>query len=71
MSFLAETPAAELRIEPRTGSEPPALLRLLPSDDGWSLVRPDGRLVFRALGYRARQQCLEFARAHGVLAVFS
>ena len=46
-------------------------LRLLASDDGWSLVRPDGELLFRALGTRARHECLQFARAHGALAVFS
>jgi hypothetical protein len=46
-------------------------LRLLPSGDGWSLVGPDGKLVFQALGSRGRRQCLEFARAHGVLAISS
>jgi hypothetical protein len=46
-------------------------LRLLPSGDGWSLVGPDGELVFQALGTGGRRQCLEFARAHGVLAVLS
>jgi hypothetical protein len=46
-------------------------LRLLPSGDGWSLVGPDGELVFHALGVHGRRHCLEFARAEGVLAVFS
>jgi hypothetical protein len=46
-------------------------LRLVQSGDGWSLVDPEGELVFRALGTNARRRCLEFARARGVLAVFS
>jgi hypothetical protein len=48
-----------------------ARLRLLPSGDGWSLVGPDGKVVFQALGNGGRRECLQFARAHGVLAVFS
>jgi hypothetical protein len=45
-------------------------LRLLQSGDGWSLVGPDGGLVFQALGTDGRRRCLEFARAEGVLTVF-
>ncbi len=46
-------------------------LRLLPSGDGWSLVGRDGKVVFEALGTGGRRECLRFAQAHGVLAVFS
>jgi hypothetical protein len=46
-------------------------LRLLPSGEGWSLVRPNGGLVFQALGTGGRRECLEFARAHGVVALLS
>ena len=46
-------------------------MRLLPGGDGWSLVGPDGKLVFHALGTQGRRRCLEFAHAQGVLAVFS
>ena len=46
-------------------------LTLRPTEDGWALVGADGQVVFRALGVRGRRQCLEFARAHGVLAVLS
>jgi hypothetical protein len=46
-------------------------VRLLPSGDGWSLVGPDGKVVFQALGTGGRRECLRFAQAHGVLAVFS
>jgi hypothetical protein len=46
-------------------------LKLLPSGDGWSLVGPNGELVFEALGTRGRRECLEYARARGVLAIFS
>lgn len=44
-------------------------LRLLPSGDGWSLVGEDGRLVFSALGLGGRRRCLEYAQAHGVVAL--
>jgi hypothetical protein len=46
-------------------------LRLRQTDDGWSLLGPDGEIVFRAMGDRARRRCLEFARGTGVLAVIS
>jgi hypothetical protein len=46
-------------------------LKLLPSADGWSLVGPQGELVYQALGTAGRRRCPEYARAHGVLAVYS
>jgi hypothetical protein len=46
-------------------------LRLRPTEDGWSLIGPRGEVVFRGLGVRARRECLEYARDHGVVAVFS
>ena len=45
--------------------------RLRPTGDGWSLIRPDGAIAFHGLGVSGRRRCLEFAREHGVLAVFS
>jgi hypothetical protein len=56
-------------VDTRAGS--PARLRLLPTGDGWSLIGPDGELVFHGLGLSGRRQCLEFAREHGALAVLS
>jgi hypothetical protein len=44
-------------------------LSLRPTGDGWSLMAPDGRVVFRALGLAGRRRCLEYARELGVLAV--
>jgi hypothetical protein len=74
MTSLAHKPArfqigplADLRREVRAGVR----LRLLPSGDGWSLVAPDGKLVYQSLGIGGRRDCLEFARAHGVLAILS
>ena len=46
-------------------------LRLMASGDGWSLVAPDGNLVFQALGTQGRRRCLEYAYSKGVLAVLS
>jgi hypothetical protein len=74
MSSLAHTPAAfEIRTlgRHRTRSTRMTGLRLLPTGDGWSLVGPAGELVFHALGPRGRRQCLEYARARGVLFVSS
>ena len=74
MSSLAHSPAS---ISIRTGSHRRVEahraigLRLLPTGDGWSLVTADGDLVFQALGTRGRRECLEFAQANSVLAVFS
>jgi hypothetical protein len=74
MTPLAQPPTTlHIRmIKGRRDEVPPSVrLRLLPSRDGWSLLGPDGELVFQALGTRGRRQCLEFAQAQGVLAVFS
>jgi hypothetical protein len=74
MCYLAGTPGAiELRTleARRADTQERGPVRLLPNGDGWSLVGPDGELLFQALGTRARRQCLEFARARGVLALFS
>lgn len=45
--------------------------RLLSTDDGWSLIRPNGEIAYRALGASGRRRCLELARDLGVLAVYS
>ena len=44
-------------------------VRLVPSDDGWTLLTTDGQLVHRGLGYQARRECLRFARDAGFLAI--
>jgi hypothetical protein len=46
-------------------------LTLCATGDGWSLIGPRGELVFHGLGVKGRRKCLEFAREHGVVAVFS
>jgi hypothetical protein len=55
----------------RTPGQVCTRLSLQPNGDGWSLVAPNGELVFEAPGTRGRRRCLAFARAHGVLAIFS
>lgn len=42
-------------------------LSLRATVDGWSLVAPDGEVVFRCTGDRARRRCLELARDFSVL----
>jgi hypothetical protein len=46
-------------------------LILRSTDDGWALLGQDGEIVFHGIGLPGRQQCLEFARDHGVISVFS
>ncbi len=46
-------------------------MSLRATEDGWSLVAPDGTVVFRGLGLAGRRQCLQYAREHGVLCVYS
>jgi hypothetical protein len=41
------------------------------TEDGWSLLAPNGEVVFRGFGLASRRTCLEFARDSGVLAVVS
>jgi hypothetical protein len=36
-------------------------LLLRPTEDGWSLLAPDGELVYRGLGIDSRRHCLEIA----------
>jgi hypothetical protein len=56
---------------PRSRDRTSASLALRATEDGWSLLAPDGQVVFRALGTAGRRRCLEFAHELGVLAVFS
>ena len=49
----------------------PDRLWLRATGDGWSLVTPDGHVLFHAMGLSGRRECLEFARDRGVLAVLS
>ena len=46
-------------------------LRLLQSGDGWSLISPDGKVEFYALGIEGRRRCLEYALAEGALTISS
>ena len=74
VTALAHRPAAlEIRslTEPFAQENRAQRLRLRPTEDGWSLIGTRGEVVFRALGTQARRACLEFARDHGVAAVFS
>jgi len=41
------------------------------SEDGWSLLAPNGEVVYRGFGLASRRECLEFAHEIGVLAVIS
>ena len=75
MTAYAHSPTAVqirvLRERAPTRAGSPDRLRLLPTGDGWSLVGPEGEVLFHALGVSGRRKCLEFARERGALAVFS
>jgi hypothetical protein len=64
---------ASLLVGARRGADVDAAgpLTLRDSEDGWVLIGSDGEVVFRALGIRARRECLEFARRRGVCVVLS
>jgi hypothetical protein len=70
MNTLVHKPTA---LEVPTGERPGngRHLILLRTEDGWSLVGPNGELAFRGFGTGGRRQCLEFARERGVLWVLS
>ena len=75
MTAVSHAPAA-FAIHPIAESDRAArttapALRLLPSGDGWSLVGPNGELLYSALGSQGRRRCLQYARAAGVLTVRS
>ena len=46
-------------------------LLLRPTEDGWSLLEPNGDFVFRGLGTGARRRCLEIAYERGAATVRS
>jgi hypothetical protein len=72
MTALAHTPAAfELRNRGRLDSVPVGRLSLRRSEDGWSLIGRDGAVVFRGFGLASRRECLQYARAVGVLVVLA
>ena len=74
MSAIAPRPAAfALRLagRPIVQTASAEYLRLRACEDGWSLIGASGKVVFHALGLQGRRRCLEYARAHGILAVLS
>jgi len=64
--------AFEVRFMPRAGDTRTAgQPTLRASGDGYSLLGPTGEVLHRGFGPRGRRECLEAARARGILAVFS
>jgi hypothetical protein len=73
MTALAREPTALAPpfVRSRRDARTTTVLRLVPTDDGWSLVGGDGTAVFQAPGLRGRRRCLLFAKAHDVLTVLT
>lgn len=63
-----EISAAE---KPDVQSTAGGYLVLRPTEDGWSLVTPEGEVVYRGLGIASRRRCLEIAVERGVATVRS
>jgi hypothetical protein len=70
-TFASQPSAIELHTSPPAQVHHRAASQLLlrPTEDGWSLLTPDGALVLRGFGLGSRRQCLQYARALGVLTV--
>jgi hypothetical protein len=66
-------PVHDLRsVGDRPSPEAPApVLTLKATSEGWSLLGRGDHVVFEAAGSSARQQCLQFACEHGVVALSS
>ena len=69
LAHRARLPAFQIRGGSRERELTAYYLSLRATGDGWSLLAPDGKVVFRALGLAGRRRCLEHARELGVLAV--
>ena len=63
-----ELSAAEKRDVQRTAG---GYLLLRPTGDGWSLMIPDGEVIYRGLGPDSRRRCLEIAVERGAATVLS
>jgi hypothetical protein len=65
--------AGERRMTDMTAAQSTAGGHLLlhPDEDGWSLLTPQGELVFRGRGLDARRRSLEVAYERGALTVLS
>jgi hypothetical protein len=46
-------------------------LLLRPTGDGWSLMTPDGEVIYRGFGLDSRRRCLELAVERGAATVLS
>jgi hypothetical protein len=57
--------------EPDARSTAGGYLLLRPTEDGWSLIAPDGEVVYRGLGIGSRRRCLEIAVERGAATVRS
>jgi hypothetical protein len=74
MNTTANTSSGSAARPSGSGTAPeaaPQRLILRCTEDGWVLLSHDGEIVFHGMGLPGRQQCLEFARDHGVISVLS
>jgi hypothetical protein len=65
---VIEMSAAE---KPDVQSAAGGYLVLRATEDGWSLITPDGEVLYRGLGIASRRRCLEIAVERGAATVHS
>jgi hypothetical protein len=63
------THTARLRRKVATHARAVRQLTLRATEGGWSMLDSSGAVVFRRSGPAGRRECLEFARARGVLSI--
>jgi hypothetical protein len=61
--------AGRLRRNVATRARAAQQLTLRATEGGWSMLDASGAVVFRRPGPAGRRECLEFARALGVLSI--
>lgn len=68
---MSTDPATEQGLRAAVAARASAVrqLTLRATETGWSMLDPNGAVVFRRPGPRGRRECLEFARALGVLSI--
>jgi hypothetical protein len=72
-TFNHHTTAIEVSAAAKSAATTPGggYLVLRPTEDGWSLITPDGEVVYRGLGLDSRRRCLQIAVERGAATVLS
>jgi hypothetical protein len=71
LAVMSTTPTSEQSVREAVVARASAVRRLTlrANETGWSILDASGAVLFRRPGPRGRRECLEFARALGVLSI--